>query len=203
MDSLHTWTERWSDLWSMLAAAGTLFAVAVSLWVAVREAQGHKKAERRAETAEQERTALQARGDRERAELAEERRLEQARQVIAWVEHRPADPTNPRFDNTGLRRLTHEHVLRAVNHSTAPVFDVSLCVYWEHTPREVQLTQYAVFPAGGSLTLQLPDENQELGAEAAGFVVFRDLAGVRRRRWQNGTSNELNEHGQQIVGPHR
>lgn len=31
MDSLHTWTERWSDLWSMLAAAGTLLAVAVSL----------------------------------------------------------------------------------------------------------------------------------------------------------------------------
>jgi len=203
MDSLHTWTERWSDLWSMLAAAGTLLAVAVSLWVAVREADGRKRAERRAETAEQERTALQERGDRERAEQANERRLEQARQVIAWVEHHPADPTTPRFDSTGMRRLSHEHVLRAVNHSTAPVFDVSLRIHWEHTPREVQLVERAVLPAGASLMLPLPDEHQESGGQATGFVIFRDLAGVRRRRWQNGTLNELDDNGRQIVGPHR
>lgn len=203
MNSLHAWTERSADLWAMLAALGTLLAVGVAVWVAIRESGARAKADERADVAEAERAAMRAEADKARAEEAEDRRLAQARQVIAWVEHRPANPTRHHFDSSGLRELRHEHVLCFVNHSAAPIFDVSVRVYWQQRNSDVELGTRSVMPSGWTDEVVLPEEHQEDGFTASGLVVFRDLAGVRRRRWENGVFNELDEHGQEVRGPHR
>jgi hypothetical protein len=186
----------------MLAAVGTLVAVGISIWVAVREAQARRNAEARAETAERERGAAQELADRERAQQAEERRLEQARKVIAWVEHEPANPSSFYFDGIG-RRLDYVHVLHLVNNSSAPIFDVTLHIYWRHSNTDEKLQEYAVLPADQHIRVSLPREHQEEGFATTGFVVFRDLAGVRRRRWQNATFNEFDEHGREAGKTYR
>lgn len=203
MNSLHSWTERWADLWAMLAALGTLLAVGVAVWVAIRESRARAKADERADSAEAERATMRAEADKARAAEEEDRRLAQARQVIAWVEHRPANPVLPHFDSSGLRALRHEHVLCFVNHSAAPIFDVSVRVYWQERNSDVELDTRSVVPSGAADEVVLPEDHQEHGFSASGLLIFRDLAGVRRRRWENGTFNELDENGQEIRGPHR
>ncbi|UCN15836.1 hypothetical protein LFM56_05850 [Cellulomonas iranensis] len=146
---------------------------------------------------------MRAEADEARAAEEEDRRLAQARQVIAWVEHRPANPALLHFNSSGLRALRHEHVLCLVNHSAAPIFDVSVRVYWQESNSDVELGTRSVVPGVGAEEVVLPEEHQEHGFSASGLLVFRDLAGVRRRRWENGTFNELDENGQQVGGPHR
>jgi hypothetical protein len=181
----------------MLAALGTLAAVGLAIWSTAREAKARASAESRATIAEREREAERARSDQERADQREAKRLEQARQVLAWVEHRPAHPDRPHFDASGLRRLTSEHVLCFINHSSAPVFDVTVHVYWQSYNTDNIVESVAVLPAEASRELVIPDQFQEDGFAATGLVHFRDLNGRHWRRWENGYLNELDEHGQE------
>ncbi|MGV8966269.1 MAG: hypothetical protein ACOH2F_08315 [Cellulomonas sp.] len=199
MEDIQAWTVRWSDLWAMLAATGTLLAVAVAVWVAARESRSRRSAEERATAAEHDRDEERTRSDHRRATEREERRLEQARQVISWVEHRPAQRDRAHFDSTG-ERLRNEHVLCFVNHSNAPMFNVRVRVYWQATNTDAGVADIAVLPAGGATHERvLAEELQERGFDASGLIYFRDLNGICWRRWESGFLHELDEHGREVA----
>lgn len=201
MDALHAWTERWSDLWVMLASLGTLIAVGVAIWSARRETKARRAADARAERADLARAEEVQRAAEDRASHAESERLAQARQMIAWVEHRPADPARPLWSANGERRLPQEHVLCYVNHSDAPLFQVALHVYWQTMRTNDLLTEVAVVPGGARAELILPAEFQPNGIDATGMVMFRDLRGLYWRRWENGYLNEMDENGREKQVP--
>ena len=196
---MREWTERWSDLWVMLTSVGTLVAVGVAIWSAAREATSRKAAEERAVVAEGERAAERQRSDKEKADQIAAERLKQARQVIAWVEHRPASPQRPHWDSTGAKQLKHEHVLRYVNHSDAPTFEVALHIYWQSRNTDALVSKVAVLPAGVEGEVIVPSEHQEGGFEVTGFVLFRDLNGQRWRRWENGYLTEMDEYWREVA----
>lgn len=201
MDWLHTWTERWSDLWVMLASVGTLIAVGVAIWSVRRESKAREAADARAEKADQARLEEMERSAEERGRHVENERLAQARQMIAWVEHRQADPARPHFDQSGERQLKQEHVLCCVNHSDAPVFQVALYVYWRTMRTSDLISEVAVVPGGARAEFILPDEFQPNGVDATGMVMFRDLRGLYWRRWENGYLNEMDENGREKAAP--
>lgn len=130
MGWLQDWSGSWHDLWEIVGAIATAAAVIVALWSSHREAVGRMRAELRADAAEGARDA-----ERERADAAlianetavrEVQHRAQAFQVIAWLERR--NTTSERFDESD-RRLPVEHLIRFVNTSNAPVFDVKFHVY--------------------------------------------------------------------------
>lgn len=201
VDALREWTARWNELWVMLASVGTLIAVGVAIRSASREGKARKEAEARAAKAEQERTEERQRSAVEHARDLEAMRLAQARQMIAWVEHRPADPNHPFFDPTGERQLRQEHVLCYVNHSDVPVFKVSLHIYWQWKNNDALIREIAVVPGGARDEIVLPAEHQPNAADATGMVMFRDLNGLHWRRWENGYLNEMDENGHEKAIP--
>lgn len=201
VDAVREWTERWSDLWVMLASVGTLVAVGIAIWSSARESKARKAAEARAAAAERERAEEMARSGDERARNLESQRLAQARQMIAWIEHRPADPGRPFFDSTGERQLRQEHVLCYVNHSDAPVFKVELHIYWRWKNNDAVIREIAVVPGGARDEIVLPAELQADAADATGMALFRDLNGLHWRRWENGYLNEMDENGHERATP--
>lgn len=194
MDCLRDWTSHWSDLWQMLAALGTLLAVAVAIWATVRESKARKAADERAEKAEQALAVERERADAERAAELEERRLAQAKAVIAWVEHRPAVAARPHHTADGLRPLGNEHILRVVNDSASPIFDLHLHVWFKRMNTDEEIHALPVLPGGVSVEVVFPERLQEAGFEYQGLVRFRDLAGQRWRRWENGHLNEMDDN---------
>lgn len=201
MEALREWTEQWSDLWVMLASLGTLIAVGVAIWSARREAKAREAADARAEKADNARLEEMERSAEERARHAENQRLAQARQMIAWVEHRPAHPDRPLFDPAGERRLRQEHVLCYLNHSDAPVFQVAAHVYWRTMRTNDLIAEVAVLPGGARAEFILPAEFQPNGIDAEGMVMFRDLRGLYWRRWESGHLNEMDDNGREKAAP--
>lgn len=195
VEGLREWTEAWGALWAMLASLGTLIAVGIAIWSARREGKARDAADARAERVDQERAEEAQRSADERARHADNERLGQARQMIAWLEHRPPDPARPFFDATGERKLRQQHVLCYVNHSDAPVFEVSLHLYWQWKNDDAVVRQIAVVPGGARDEIVLTAEHQMVAADAIGMVMFRDLRGLHWRRWENGYLNEMDENG--------
>lgn len=195
---------RWHDAWELVGALSTAAAVVVALVGIRHESRARRRAEDRAREAERqrdvERTAAEARRVTEERAQAERARRAQALAVIAWVERRGLAPEEQgvlararRGDRSG-RSWTWS--LRWVNHSPMPVFDMSA-----HVEAQViengPVIERAVLPAGEDGLEDLPISLQGLDSPRA-FVHFRDLAGVRWRRWQDGGLEAIDEDAHAI-----
>lgn len=179
-----------TDLASVLTAIGTLAAVVVAVLAVRHESAARQRAEERAERAEAQREAAAAARAAQDADAQHQARRAQALQVIAWVEHQ--EVSDPLWLNSGAG-TTPIHTLFLVNHSTAPVFDVELGTFDAARNQDATLASFQVVPAGGTKQLV----QQGAGDTLMGLVTFRDLAGVRWRRFATGRLAELDEYGRE------
>lgn len=197
MGWLYQWTTTWHDAWDVVGAVATAAAVIVAVWGVRRESRARKLAEARADAAEQARVAERERVDRGRADQdaarREQDRRAQALQVIAWLE---AVAVSHVITDTEGRRLPTMLRFHYVNHSSSPLFDVTLRVFASGFNEFVDVAQVPVVPGGVRETAPVPRRVQQEQARGYGAVVdFRDLHGVHWRRTQDGKLFELDEHG--------
>lgn len=189
------WTTALRDMWAMLAALGTLAAVCVAIVGVRRESAARVRAEKRADAAEQAREADRIRTEGERATretaAALERHRAQAVQVIAWVDQREGSS----WTGIGGNRVVDGiPVLRLINDSGSPIFDVKLSLFDQRMHTDTPLVEFALIPAHGERTLDL----RGAASEFSGVVRFRDLQGTWWCRYQNGHLVEHDELGQVV-----
>jgi hypothetical protein len=160
-----------------LAAIGTVGAVVVALWIALRDMHRQGTADRKAEEAEAERA-------RKAVEIEESRRRAQAELVIGWAL---------------VSTTEHPDYVAGVggfyaNYSGQPVFEARIEVLGEKTGRRFHEVRLPVLPPSDEATmidLGLADEYTD---ELPRIVMsFRDVAGRRWRRYPDGRLDPLDE----------
>lgn len=186
-DWLHAHTERWHDTWEIAGAIATTAAVFIALASIRREHEATKKAEQREAEAVAERDAERTTHGAERAHAAERERRAQALLVIAYPWMEGIDPTST------ARQVGHWQMV-VDNYSPAPVFDVRCeCFIGDELD---SFSERLVLPPGGKqlvfTTSKSPDDDPRT------LVYFRDVAGVRWRRDEDGTLTEVDASRQPI-----
>lgn len=191
LEWLHLYATRWHDAWEIAGAIATSLAVVIALWGTLHATRATARAEARAQAAEaardHERTIAEARRDADDLKQREELRRAQAARITVWVE---------RGGLPFVGEAEAPHVLRVVNHSDVPAFDVRAHVFTADTA-SFPIIQRVVLPAGESIATVLPDNLQDDERPVA-FVYFHDLAGVSWRRDQTGDLQELDQQGHPV-----
>lgn len=194
MDWLLAYVDRWHDTYEVVGAVATAAAVVIALWAGIHEVKGRRAAERDAAQARLERdteraNAAAARRQEEREQHERERRR-QALRVIAWHDTRNVrEATEEEFARPDF--LSRQaHILYVVNHSDAPIFDLTTFIRWDEEPNGIVITR-PVLPAGASAEGLLGNIPMTYYGQISAYCTFRDLAGVHWRRDQDGSLVEL------------
>lgn len=176
-------TVRCMTPWPVLDAIGSfgalVFAVAVAVWSEVGRRKAAAELKETRERQEKTQRAHDAAARRSQAEL-----------VIAWFEHRVVDR---RATLDGSDIVATRPFVFMVNNSEMPIFDVHIVAVATVSNAQIEAERTPVVPAGtGVHKYPVPESHAPtVDDEMAVVMTFRDLAGVRWERTQDGALREV------------